>query len=138
MRTGSRIVSALAAVVLCGMLVPQAEAQQNKADAAVQSDIRNLATVMETFFTDHSRYPHARDVTYNGRRAVKFLGDTLHLQSGDRLGAIRLTDDAQSYCLHVVRTKGASQTTRPWSYVSDRGGMRRGTCPSRFSKVVVR
>src|SRR5262245_50809655 len=102
MRIVKPTVATLVALALLVASVSVAEAaKQNKADGTVHSDLRNIATVMETFYTDHSRYPHARDVDYNGVRKITFKDSALHLRQGDRLREITLTDDGSAYCLGV-------------------------------------
>jgi type IV pilus assembly protein PilA len=126
----------LAALVSMLGLVP-AQAADNAADLSVKSDMRTIATEMETFLTDNSYYPRARDVAYNGIRQISIGSVELVLGKGNRLGTIRLTADRQLYCIRVVRAAGAKQASKAWSYLSDRGGIQAGVCPQRFSKTVV-
>jgi hypothetical protein len=124
-------------LALAAPIATHAAAEENAADLSVKSDERSLATLMETYLTDHSTYPQAGDVDYNGTRKVT-IGSSLRLGKGNRLGTIRLTRDGYDYCLRVVRADGAAKTTKAWSFVSDRGGIRSGACPDRFRRVVVR
>jgi hypothetical protein len=113
-----------------------AAARDNEADSSVKTDLRYLATEMETYFTDHQSYPGDRAVQYDGRRSVQ-IGDATHrLKVGDRLGTVRLTRDRDAFCLQVVRVPSASETSEPWLYVSDKGGIIVGSsCPARFTRV---
>jgi hypothetical protein len=106
----------------------------NRADEAVKDDLRSIATQMETFLTDQSRYPSGGDVNYNGKRTLKFLDAyEVRLAFGDRLRTIKLTDDGLSYCLKVDRAEGASSTTESWRVVSDsKRFMGTGPCPDRY------
>ncbi len=106
----------------------------NSADRAVQSDLRYIANEMETYFTDHQKYPGSRAITVSGR-LVAIGSEPVRLSKSNRLGTIRLTKDRWAFCVRVVRKADASATTRRWSYVSDKGGIMRGGCPARFSKV---
>ena len=138
MRT--RLIVCVVGVVLAvaGWAVNPAAAADNAADLSVKSDLRELAIAMETFYTDHASYPGRREVEYDGVRRIAVGDYAVRLGRENRLGTIRLTDDAQAYCVRVIRVEGASKTSQPWRYVSDRGGMQPGTCPDRFSRIVAR
>lgn len=103
----------------------------------MKDDLRNVANRFETYFTDHQHYPGRHAVTDDGVREVQIGNASVRLSRGDRLAALRRTSDRNAYCIHVVRAKGATDTTEPWSYVSDNGGMVAGGCPKRFSKHTV-
>ncbi len=117
-------------------LAPAAHGADNDADLAVKSDLRNVANDLETFYTDHQHYPGRQALAYDGVRRVDIGPKSVRLNRGDRLAALRLTSDRGAYCVHVVRAQGASDTTKPWSYVSDKGGLVSGGCPKRFSKHI--
>ena len=107
--TGSVIVLTL---TLAASITTHAAAEDSVVDLSVKSDDRGLATLMETYLTDHSRYPRPQDVDYDGRRNVT-IGSSIRLGKGNRLGTIRLTRDGYDYCLRVVRVNGAEQATNP-------------------------
>jgi len=133
----SLLITVAVVLALIAPLGAHAAAEESAADLSVKSDDRGLATLMETYLTDHSKYPRADDVDYDGTRNVT-IGSSLRLGKGNRLGTIRLTKNGDNYCLRVVRADGAAQTTKAWSFVSDRDGIRSGACPDRFRKIVVR
>jgi hypothetical protein len=80
---------------------------------AVKDDLRSLANQRETYYTDHQHFPGRRTVTYDGARGVEIGNEAVRLNRGDRLAALQLTPKRNSYCLHVVRITGASDTTAP-------------------------
>jgi type II secretory pathway pseudopilin PulG len=132
------LVLAVPLALLLGLLSlgPPSSAQDNAADLAVKSDLRSIANQLETYYTNHQTYPGTRAVAYDGVRDVQIGRKVVKLGRGDRLGTIRLTSDRQSYCIRVKRSRGTIDTSRLWSYVSDRGGIVPGGCPARHTKKV--
>ena len=98
----------------------------------VKNDMRNMANVMETYFTDHQKYPARRAIDVSDHK-VDIGTQTVHLATGDRLQAIRLKGNGYAFCLRVVRGPKAGATTSAWRYLSDRGGITVGGCPARFA-----
>ena len=107
------------------------DAGTNGADDSVRSDLKSIATMMETFATDTSHYPTGGDIVYNGKRDLSFGENHHQLAFGDRVGAIKLTENGMSYCLKVDRATTANAATKDWRYVSSHG-VGTGPCPDRF------
>jgi len=107
-----------------------------RADESVRSDLRSIATKMETFLTDSGvSYPTSEDVNYDGRRSLHIGEMHLTLGVGNRLQAIKVTEDGVSaYCLRIERAENATDTTRRWRWTSG-GGIGTGACPDRFTRT---
>ena len=71
---GFTLIELLVVVVIIGILaaiaIPVFLNQRNAArNASVESDIRNIATVMETYYTQNDALPDSRDVARRGWRS---------------------------------------------------------------------
>ena len=131
--------SVLAASLVClsALASPAASAVEgtNKADDSVRSDLRAVATMMETHLTDFDHYPFWSDIHYNGRRGLVIGEQELTLGFGNRLKAIKLTEVVtDGYCIKIGRAEDVAQTTKNWRLVSGPEGIKvnTGPCPDRF------
>lgn len=107
-----------------------------RADESVRGDLKGIATKMETFLTDNGvSYPTAEDVHYDGVRSAHLGESAMTLGAGNRLQAIKVTEDGVTgYCLRIERAENATDTTRRWRWTSG-GGIGTGTCPDKFTKT---
>jgi hypothetical protein len=131
-----RLVAApIVALISLAVAATPVGAATTRADQAVQSDMKNVATQLETFNTDFGRLPRVGEVQVTRPRVVVVGEATVRLSLGDRLGTVRLTSDRLWYCIRVTRGPKAGDTSKPWSYVSGEGVVA-GRCPVRFTRVI--
>ena len=136
MRRASLIALLICSSLLAASATAQAGDGLSRADESVQSDLRNIATKMETFLTDSGvSYPTAEDIAYDGRRSLHIGDMHMTLGAGNRLQAIKVTEDGFSaYCLRIERAEDAAETTRRWRWTSG-GGIGTGACPDKFTRT---
>jgi type IV pilus assembly protein PilA len=130
---GFTLIELLVVIIIIGILaaiaIPVYLSQRHKAvDAAEKSDVRTIATEMETFFTDAQSYPVATQVAasapVNGVVSLTFTPaangtpDTVVLSSGDT-AHIKTNAAATAYCVTVSNP----QATQTWVWESDAGGL---------------
>jgi hypothetical protein len=137
-RTGLIALLSFATLTLTTSTTVGAQASDGltRADQSVRTDLKILATEMETFLTDNGvSYPTAEDVHYDGVRSVQLGELGMTLGAGNRLQAIKVTEDGVSgYCLRIERADKATDTTRRWRWTSG-GGIGTGACPDRFTRT---
>lgn len=129
------------ALLICGALAASSATAQagdslTRADESVRGDLKGLATKMETFLTDNGvSYPTAEDVHYDGVRSVHLGELAMTLGAGNRLHAIKVTEDGVTgFCLRIERAQDAADTTRRWRWTSG-GGIGTGACPDKFTRT---
>jgi prepilin-type N-terminal cleavage/methylation domain-containing protein len=138
---GFTLIELLVVIIIIGILaaiaIPVFLSQRSKAvEAGEKSDVRTIATEMETYFTDAQAYPTAVTSAPNGALSNVLTfgvgGDTQVLSPGDSAkissnGASAAA--ATAYCIVVSNPKA----TQSWVWESDNGGLQAvGTvaCPS--------
>ena len=120
---GFTLIELLVVVVIIGILaaiaIPVFLNQRNAArNASVESDIRNIATVMETFYTQTDAYPTA---------ATELTSAGATLSSGNYV-EVTVDADAGTYVIEGCNTEADSL----YQYDSNAGGFQDvdpGTCP---------
>lgn len=100
------LVAATLSVGLGGSL---GSASAQTADEKMKANLRNLATMEETYFVDHMHYGTAKQLRADGWH--------LRVPSGQVI-FIHLNDDSWNYCL-----AGRVARHRWWIYASDKGGI---------------
>ena len=133
---GFTLIELLVVIIIIGILaaiaIPVFLNQREKSyDAGMKSDLKNVATGMETVFADTQAYPpgHTTPVTVNatlipGYRvsAGALPGPTVYLVLNDAMNA---------YCLIAHNLSGSQQ----WVYLSNAGGLQPRAvkvCPPTF------
>jgi type IV pilus assembly protein PilA len=116
--------------ILSSIAIPVLKSQTNKAQGATGAvDLRNTATMMESYFTDHGVYPDATDLAADGITPNVSKGTTV----------IIVNHSGTAYCMASLRNKSVPSTfaglqaiaTR-W-YDSGAGGLQKAgtaSCPT--------
>jgi prepilin-type N-terminal cleavage/methylation domain-containing protein len=135
---GFTLIELLVVIIIIGILaaiaIPIFLSQREKAvDASAKSDVRTLATEMETSYTDNQAYPTtlgAAVPTANGGNSYAVGSDVAVLSPGNT-ATLTMNTNASAYCLVVSPAPGKG--THPWVWVSSQGGLQSGTivaCPA--------
>jgi prepilin-type N-terminal cleavage/methylation domain-containing protein len=121
---GFTLIELLVVIIIIGILAAIAipvylNQRQRAVDGAMKSDLRNAASEMELYYTEHQAYPV---VPPQVGRDVTIGMDTLTLSSGDVLTAYLPPASgvaAETYCLMVQNPTGSGD----FYYDSDAGGL---------------
>ena len=116
--------------ILSSIAIPVLKSQTDRAQGATGSaDLRNSATMMESYFTDHGVYPSAAD----------FAADAITPNVSKGTTVVIVNHSGTAYCLAALRNKavpstfaGLQSTATRW-YDSAAGGLQKvGTtsCPT--------
>lgn len=126
--TGFTLIEVIVVVVIAGALMAVAipalsEQRRSSVDNQMKSDLRAVASRMETYFSDMNQYPST--LTVSGTTVTLPGGYTAKVGSGS---TVSLTTPARSgsvntFCLVASRTSGAGQGSQNWVWISDRGGL---------------
>jgi len=131
---GFTLIELLVVIIIIGILaaiaIPVFLSQRQKGyDAQAKSDARNLATLEETYMTDHNFYNAEADAT----AAASDLGykkssnvSSVDLTTYDSTGASATGSTAtDSYCVHTASASG-----KDFYYNSKKGGLTTTACAS--------
>jgi prepilin-type N-terminal cleavage/methylation domain-containing protein len=121
---GFTLIELLVVIIIIGILAAIAipiflQQRQKAVDASLKSDLRNIATDMESYYTDYSAYPTSLGGTTFAGYMV--LGNELLKVSTGNTIAVNFNAAADAYCLQGTNPKGAVVTG--WFYVSNQGGL---------------
>jgi prepilin-type N-terminal cleavage/methylation domain-containing protein len=143
---GFTLIELLVVIIIIGILaaiaIPVFLSQRSKAvDASEKSDVRTVATEMETYFTDAQTYPATVTSAANaaGSNVLTVGADNVVLSPGDSAtissnGASAAA--ATAYCVVVSNPKA----TQSWVWESDQGGLQAlgvTTCGSGYGNAVL-
>src|SRR5205085_10550236 len=123
---GFTLIELLVVIIIIGILaaiaIPVFLNQRKKGyEASMKSDLRTVATEMETYFTDFQTYPAP-----SGTGNVTVGADTAKLSTSNTVS----TEPAgnNGFCLKMTSTKVAATTI--WYYDSLNGGVSNTACPA--------
>jgi prepilin-type N-terminal cleavage/methylation domain-containing protein len=125
---GFTLIELLVVIIIIGILaaiaIPVFLNQRKKGyEASMKSDLRTVATEMETYFTDFQTYVGA--VSAAGITGSGTVGsDSITLSTGNTVKV--KSADVNGFCLDATSTKASSAH---WKYDSQAGGIASGTCP---------
>jgi type IV pilus assembly protein PilA len=113
---GFTLIELLVVIIIIGILaaiaIPVFLNQRKKAvDASMKSDLRTVATNLETYLTDNNGYP----------AALATLTD-LKTSTGNTF-TYKLNTAKDGYCVIADRASGAQPGTGKWLYDSTAGGL---------------
>ncbi len=136
---GFTLIELLVVMIIIGILaaiaIPVFLNQRKKAvDASMKSDLRTVATEMETVFTDAAVYGTVTTVAATGVATIAVVApattSNVQLSNGNSIVTSAFAvpgNHIGAYCLLATRTAAASASSKtanaPWVYLSDKGGL---------------
>ncbi len=117
---GFTLIELLVVIVIIGILAAIAiplflNQRQKGVDAGLKSDVKQLATLQETYYVDMGSYASTE---------AALEAEAGNFSKSDDATSITISGDANGYCVSASNTK-ASDT---WSFDSDEGRLATGAC----------
>jgi type IV pilus assembly protein PilA len=132
---GFTLIELLVVIIIIGILaaiaIPIFLSQRKKAvDASMKSDVRSIATQMETFYTDQQTYPTSTDYAFTAASATADGFATFGtapaekvIMSPGNVPTVKVNNSTSAsvtaFCVEVANAKG----TRTYVWQSDAGGL---------------
>jgi type IV pilus assembly protein PilA len=132
---GFTLIELLVVMIIIGILaaiaIPVFLNQRKKAvDSSMKSDLRTVATEMETVFTDANVYPTVATPATGGAATLTVTTpastSTVQLSTGNVINSGVFTTPANhvgAYCLIATRATGAQASSQSWVFISDKAGL---------------
>ncbi|WP_432498475.1 type IV pilin protein [Kineococcus auxinigenes] len=130
---GFTLIELLVVMIIIGILaaiaIPVFLNQRKKAvDSSIKSDLKTIATAMETSFTDAQVYPTVAvsgttaTLTQAAGTGTTASTETVKISTGNTF-TVTSTNSGNGYCIVGSRINGASAASQNWVYNSDAGGL---------------
>jgi len=118
---GFTLIELLVVIIIIGILaaiaIPVFLNQRKKAvDASMKADLKNAATVVESYYTNTQLYPASQSFAA-GTNPVG--SENVILSPNNAIGYTNAYNGTGTYCMIAVNTNG----TQNWVYESDKGGL---------------
>ena len=137
---GFTLIELLVVIIIVGILaaiaIPIFLNQRKKAvDASMKSDVRTIATQMETAFTDNQAYPTTGITFTQGGLNLGIGGETVRM-SPNNVPQIFVNSTAGTFCVLVANPNSSRTVGYRWQ--SDLGGLQStdATCTGYGSNLV--
>jgi prepilin-type N-terminal cleavage/methylation domain-containing protein len=127
---GFTLIELLVVIIIIGILaaiaIPIFLSQRKKAvDASMKSDLRTIATQMETAFTDTQAYPLSTAVTYvpaTNTITIAPAPDTVRM-SPNNTPKIYLNGVKDAFCIQVTNPNSTRTAPEGYVWMSNAGGL---------------
>jgi prepilin-type N-terminal cleavage/methylation domain-containing protein len=134
---GFTLIELLVVIIIIGILaaiaIPIFLSQRKKAvDASMKSDVRSIATQMETAFTDTQAYPADADVAVDADGNLTISpADSVRL-SPNNVAHIFVNSVGDAFCVQVTNPNSTRTAPNGYVWMSNAGGLQSTaqTCPS--------
>ncbi|PPK95996.1 prepilin-type N-terminal cleavage/methylation domain-containing protein [Kineococcus xinjiangensis] len=128
---GFTLIELLVVMIIIGILsaiaIPVFLNQRKKAvDSSMKSDLKTIATTIETNFTDLQQYPASISTTGSdttvGWTTTPVVNEVVKTSQGNEF-TYTLYPGGNSYCVLAKRQPGAPASSQEWVYKSAAGGL---------------
>lgn len=128
---GFTLIELLVVIIIVGILaaiaIPIFLNQRKKGvDASIKSDVRTIATQMETAFTDAQKYP-TTGITFTGGGLNLGIGGETVRMSPSNTPKVYVNGAGDAFCVFVSNPNGSKGTAGGFRWESNAGGLQSGT-----------